>query len=155
MSRFSACLLALAAASPCLAQDTIPAAKLKDVSAIRVMAPSLSERPLTGQVTAADRTGLVLASGDSTIRIPREDVAALQRSVRGSRARSALGWGVVGGITGYVAVHMWLNRKYENDENNGFGAILVGFPVGATAGALLGAWKPRSAWVPMRVREWL
>ena len=155
MPRLRAFCLVLVAGSPCWAQDTIPVDRLKDLSAVRITAPSLSPRPVQGRVISTDSSGVVIVARDATVRILQGDIASLQRPIRGSRGNSALLWGLVGAVSGFVAVNAGLNMQYQNDENNGLYAWLYGVPGGAVVGGLLGAMIPRPRWVELKIREWL
>ena len=152
MHYLSACAVFLLAAEPCRAQDTVTAAQLTGLDHVRVSAPSVSPAMIHGRVVALGPSALVVASGDSSIRIARADVVTLERRERMSRKRSALLWGTMGAFAGVAVVSIPISLAYENNDNPI--AIFFGFPPGLVTGAVLGAIYRRTRWVELDVREW-
>jgi hypothetical protein len=116
---------------------------------VRVLAPAISAKPIVGQLVGSDETTLTILRtggrplvgwpfrrGDrKTLRLPRESVTRLERSVRPSR--KALGKGVgmgVGLLAGVLAA-----SRINPPSSTGQGAELLTMPLGVVVGGFLGA----------------
>jgi uncharacterized protein YcfJ len=105
---------------------------------VRLLAPNLDPKPLSGSVVALDERSLTVRTTgrDEPVRVPREAIAKLEVSAgRGSRIGHVTFGALVGGLAGLLAVSRSGGWKYGG-ETQGVAAI------GVLAGGLIGAAIP-------------
>ena len=147
----AACFATLSVAYPASAQDTVAASE----SRVRLVAPSVSEKPLKGRLMQTDDSTLTVLqdSGDS-LTLPRDSVIRLERSVGPSWRKLGAKIGALVGFGTAVGLGVGYCNDGFCDEPIAAGLFLSLITV--PAGALLGlAVSPGERWAeqdPKQVR---
>ena len=143
---------ALSVPYPASAQDTVAASETR----VRLVAPSVSEKPLKGRLLQTDDSTLtVLRDSGDTLTLPRDSVTRFERSVGPSRRKLGAG---IGALVGLATANV-LGLAYCGDDSlcdDQTGAILLSSLITVPLGALLGrAVSPGERWAeqdPKQVR---
>ena len=135
------CAIGLAGAAPADEALAVPAGTL-----VRVTAPSLSKKRLTGTLVSAGEQELVLALPDSRpCRLPRSAVTRLEWS-RGSH-RHPIPGAVVGGLLGGALLGAASLAMCDAASCSvSLGAVGIGFALGALPGTGVGALVKTRDW---------
>ena len=149
-------LLLIGSAAPVRAQDTLTTAQLLRARSVRIFAPSVSSDTLVGHLKGVDRNQLVIYTrGARTVEVPASTICSVEVRVGLQKADAGI-FGFLGGaVGGFFVFLLWANAAYENDEYNALGALLLGVPLGALTGAIIGIRTADPHWEPVIVREWV
>jgi hypothetical protein len=150
-------LLLAGGATRALAQrDTVPVTALV-YREVRLSAPRFAPLELRGTVVGADSAGLSLVptGGVAPATVPR---ATIERVRILERPGMSLQWGTVGmlvrPVVGYRVLLWQANQGgHTNHEEDALYALAFGVPVGALAGAIVGAELGRARWREVRIRR--
>ena len=155
--RRAAAVALLCLASPVAAQDSAVSQIAYPLQQrVRVVAPTLSRKPIVGRVASVDslRLSLTVTRKGSILDIPLADVTALSGSGGIDRGKGAKRGALIG-----LALGAWFvadaYREIRGEDPYGFGALalgLVGFGITPAIGALAGYGLAPERWNPIPLR---
>lgn len=120
---------------------------------LSLTAPALSSTEVRGDVLAVDSTIIRLRTGPAeitSVELSQIQNARLRVSESSRLRRGGFG-AVVGAAAGALIYGVWAALRDGNHEYDTLGTLVVGAPLGAAAGLLVGALTPPRTWVEVNI----